>query len=145
MTAVGTAATARRAQRAPRPEQSRRADLRVVGAERSRRARRTTTTVVAAVFAVLFAVAGMQAYLVQGQVRLDRIDEGIAARAEQLDRLSVELATLATPTRIQAAALDAGLVPPRDLVFLAPASAAPLPPEQIAELDGIAGTADDGA
>lgn len=145
MTAVGSAATARRAQRSARPEPSRRADLRVVGAERSRRARRTTTTVVAAVFGVLFAVAGMQAYLVQGQVRLDRIDEGIAARTEQIDRLNVELATLATPTRIQGAALDAGLVPPRDLVFLAPASAAPLTAEQIAELDGIAVTADDGA
>ncbi len=145
MTAVGSAATARRAQRSARPEPSRRADLRVVGAERSRRAHRTTTTVVAAVFGVLFAVAGMQAYLVQGQVRLDRIDEGIAARTEQIDRLNVELATLATPTRIQGAALDAGLVPPRDLVFLAPASAAPLTAEQIAELDGVAVTADDGA
>jgi len=143
MTAAGTAATA--ARRARRAEASQRADLRVVGPARSRGARRTTTLVVAVLFAVLFAVAGMQAYLVQGQVRLDRLEDGITARTDQLDRLTIELATLATPTRIQGAALEAGLVPPRDLVFLAPASAEPLTGEQITQLDGASGAEDDPA
>ena len=136
MTAVGTAATA--ARRAGRVQGSDRADLRVVRPARTGGARRMPLLVLGTFFAVLFAVAGMNAYVIQGQNRLDRLDNGIAARTEQLDRLTIELATLATPTRIQGAALDAGLVPPRDLVFLAPAAAAPLSGEQILQLDGSA-------
>ncbi len=106
---------------APRPK------LEVVRPARKFRPGLVSTVVGTLFFATLFTLAAMQAVLVQGQLKLDRIDRDIAARQDDVERLRVQVATLETPARIQQAAIGNGLVPPPEILFLAPATADPVP------------------
>jgi hypothetical protein len=93
------------------------------------------TVVICLVFGTLFVLAAMQAVLVQGQLRLDRVHHDIETRQEALDKLATEVATLEAPDRIQRAATEFGMVQPPDVVFLAPTTVDVLPPDP-APVDG---------
>lgn len=77
----------------------------------------------AVLFLVLFAVAGAQSLLVQGQLRLDGAEKRLAAEQARYQELRKELAGMESPERIVAAAHAQGMVTPSDLVYLQPADA----------------------
>ncbi|MGD9795109.1 MAG: hypothetical protein AB7V43_16690 [Acidimicrobiia bacterium] len=110
--------------RALRPAESgrtRSARLQVL--EFRRRRRRTglaALALIAVVFGVLFALAGVQAYLVQRQGQLDRINTQIAAREERLDRLRLKVAELTSPEHITARASSLGMTEPEQVTYLRP-------------------------
>ncbi|MDH4147664.1 MAG: hypothetical protein OEY23_21105 [Acidimicrobiia bacterium] len=116
--------------------------LRVVRSvrERRRRAGVLTTVIVTLVFAALFALAAMQAVLVQGQLRLDALNRDVETRLATVDRLELEVSTLEAPDRLAEEARRLGMVEPPEIAFLeasrsapptsaAPTGAAPTPPE----------------
>jgi cell division protein FtsL len=120
---------------APRPVErpargERPSHLRVVrpdeqpGARSLRRLTPATGVVLTAVlFIVLFAVAGAQSLLVQGQVRLDAAEKQLTAEQARYQALRKDLAQMASPERVVAAAHEQGMVTPSDLVYLQPADA----------------------
>jgi hypothetical protein len=74
-------------------------------------------------FIVLFAVAGAQSLLVQGQLRLDASEKRLAAEQARYQELRKDLAGMESPERIVAAAHAQGMVTPVDLVYLQPVDA----------------------
>lgn len=101
--------------RAPRE----RPDLRVVEAPRRRlRVGLVSTLLLATLFAGLFALAAMHSLVVQAQFELDRIDQQVTARQDQIDARRVEVAVLESPAAIVAAADELGMVSPDDVVHL---------------------------
>lgn len=74
-------------------------------------------------FLVLFAVAGAQSLLVQGQLRLDATEKRLAAEQARYQELRKDLAGMESPERIVAAAQAQGMVTPSDLVYLQPTDA----------------------
>lgn len=76
------------------------------------------TVVISLVFSTLFVLAVLQAVLVQGQLKLDQLDREIRQRETERSRREVEVATAESPDRIQAEAVNHGLVTPPDVVFL---------------------------
>ena len=103
---------------APRPDH-----LRVVRPTERRRARLSPATGVALtglLFALLFAVAIAQTLLVQGQVRLDRLDGELTTEQARYQVLRKDVAQLESPGRIVAEAQKQGMVVPDDLVYLQP-------------------------
>lgn len=85
--------------------------------------------VVVVIFATLFAVAALQAVLVQGQMKLDIAQRDIAKQELAREELTLEVAALEAPDRIESAARELGLVRPPQVLFLTalPTSAAPPP------------------
>lgn len=114
---------------ATRPRRPARPDhLRVVApAERARRTITPATVVLltACLFATLFAVAIAHTVLVQGQVKLDRLDAQLSAEQLRYQELRTDVAELESPTRIVAAAHEQGMVIPDDLVYLQPSTPDP--------------------
>ncbi len=110
---------------APRPRPAERPNhLRVVApSERVRRRRLTPAMgvlITAALFATLLAVAVAHTVLVQGQVRLDRLDAELVAEQARYQELRTEVYKLESPDRIVEAAKGQGMVIPDDLVYLQP-------------------------
>ena len=77
----------------------------------------------ALLFIVLFAVAGAQSLLVQGQVRLDTVDKQLTEQQARYQELRKDVAEKESPERIVAAAHEQGMVTPSDLVYLQPGDA----------------------
>lgn len=98
-----------------------RPDLRVVvAAPRRLRMGLLSTILIATFFLGLFALAAMHSLVVQAQFELDRVDQEVATRRDQIDARRVEVAELESPTAIVEAADDLGMVAPDDVVYLAP-------------------------
>lgn len=99
----------------------RRTDLRLVEAPARRRVRVgfVSTIVLATIFAGLFSLAAMHSLVVQAQFELDRLDEQVATREDQIDARRVEVAELESPSAIVEAANELGMVDPIDTVYLA--------------------------
>ncbi len=109
----------------PRPRPAERPNhLRVVApSERVRRRRITPAMAViltAALFATLLAVAVAHTVLVEGQVRLDRLDARLVEEQARYQELRTQVAELESPARIVQAAQQQGMVTPDDLVYLQP-------------------------
>ena len=99
--------------------------LRVVApAERTRRRLTPGMAVLlsAAIFVTLLAVAMAQTVLVQGQVRLDKLDAQLADEQARYQELRRDVAVLESPGRIVDAAHQQGMVEPDDLLYLQPPS-----------------------
>ena len=62
----------------------------------------------ALLFIVLFAVAGAQSLLVQGQVRLDTVDKQLTEQQARYQELRKDVAEKESPERIVAAAHEQG-------------------------------------
>lgn len=89
----------------------RRAPLRVVRPEdRARALGRMSTLVIVGLFAILFAVAGLHAVLVQTQARLDAQRADNLAVIDEIDALEAQLAWIESPEHIEEWAAAAGLV-----------------------------------
>ena len=111
----------------PRPKETAR-HLRVVG-PRERSPRRIDAATGAALtvllFLTLFALAVAHTVLVQGQMRLDRIDAQLTTEQARYQELRTAVAELESPGRIVSAAEDLGMVSPAGLVYLQPSSPDP--------------------
>jgi cell division protein FtsL len=110
---------------APRPRPAERPNhLRVVApSERVRRRRLTPGMAVlltAALFVTLLAVAVAHTVLVEGQVRLDKLDAQLVDGQARYQELRTQVAELESPPRIVQAAHDMGMVTPGDLIYLQP-------------------------
>jgi cell division protein FtsL len=101
----------------------------VAPAERVRRRLTPATGVVltALLFVTLFAIAIAHALLVQGQIRLDGLDDKLTVEQARYQRLRTEVAEMESPARIVAAAQELGMVSPQDLVYLQPEAVEPQP------------------
>ena len=122
---------AARASAAPalrRPRAESRSDLEVVSGARRRWMGVIGPIAVASLFAVLLAMAALQALIVQGQTRLDQLDREVAEAVAHRDRLGLQLAELESPDRIVAEARRLGMVDAPVVVYLTPSRpVAPLP------------------
>ena len=81
------------------------------------------TVAISGAFIALFVLAALQAALVQGQLRLDRLHADVNSQEEARDRLALQVNSLESPERLADAARGQGMVPAPDVVFLY----APLP------------------
>ena len=114
------AAVAAQPRPAARPE-PRRAPLRVVRPDpRSRALGRMSTLVLIGLFAILFAIAGLHAVLVQTQAHLDAQRADNLVVAEQIDALEAQLAWIESPAGIEEWAETIGLVRAPGYVVLSP-------------------------
>jgi cell division protein FtsL len=122
-----------RASTAPAPQRRRpqpattappRRHLRVVPPERQRRSKLSPALgviVTTVVFAGLFALAVVHTLLVQGQIRLDRLDADVAEQQASYQRLRLDVGQLESPERIVAEAESRlGMVSPAELIYLSP-------------------------
>ncbi len=105
--------------RRPAPA-SRRAPLEVVDPRRDRaRARRggrsARLLTCSLVVGSLLAVAGAQAYLTQGQVRLTRLQQSLQTQLAQERQLEIQVANLQNPTHIVSQAQNDGMVAPQQV------------------------------
>jgi hypothetical protein len=66
----------------------------------------------------LFLVAAMQAVLVQGQLKLDKLDGEVSARETVRNRLQAQIDQLESPDRLAQQAGAIGMVTPPEVVFL---------------------------
>jgi cell division protein FtsL len=108
-----------------RPEPARhvepRPDLRLVSVPRRRlRVGLLSSVLIVTFFVGLFALAAMHSLVVQAQFELDRIDEQVATRQNQIDARRVEVAEMESPAAIVEAADGLGMVAPDDVVYLRP-------------------------
>jgi cell division protein FtsL len=71
-------------------------------------------------FGIAFALVVAQALLVQGQQRLDGLDERISTATEAQQELRLRVAELESPARVVAAASALGMVPPEHVTYLTP-------------------------
>jgi cell division protein FtsL len=78
-------------------------------------------------FVIAFAVVACQVLLVQGQQRLDAVNQEIAQQTDRYGELRLEVAELESPERIVAAATQLGMVPPPEVTYLTPTGAVTLP------------------
>jgi cell division protein FtsL len=88
-------------------------------------------------FVALFGVAVCHALLIEGQARVDDLDQRVAAAQARYERLRLHVAELESPQRIAKEAQDElGMVPAGKTVWLTPDDPAPAdapadaPPEQ---------------
>jgi cell division protein FtsL len=125
--------------RSPQPETPRRPDAaprsspqpelqvvdRRVRARRRRRARARLagTAGVIGLLVVVFALVGIHVLLAQNQFQLDRLNARAAKQAAQYDRLRLQVAQLASPERVVAAAVGRlGMEQPPGVTYLTPAA-----------------------
>lgn len=80
-----------------------------------------STLCLVAVFLGLFALAVMHSLVVQAQFELDRLDQTVAGRRDQIDARRVEVARLESPAEVVASARELGMLVPEDRVYLLPA------------------------
>ena len=80
-------------------------------------------------FVALFGVAVCHALLIQGQARVDALDQRVATAQARYERLRLQVAELESPQRIAKEAHDKlGMVPPGNTVWLTPEDPAPADP-----------------
>lgn len=85
---------------------------------------RKGTALCVLVFVGMLSLAAFHAVLVQGQIRLDGLDEAVAAQQEEYHRARLEVARLEAPERVvQEAMTRLGMVAPTEVVHLTPAEA----------------------
>lgn len=134
----------RRLQPSPRRDQParRQPPLRVVDHRRRARPRgagAVTAIATVVIFVALFALAVLQAWLVQGQQRLDRVNQQVAEAQTEYQRLRLEVAQLESPARVVDAAINQlGMVPAGDTTYLTP----PAPVNDAAAMDEPAASSD---
>ena len=127
------AAVAAQPRPAARPE-PRRAPLRVVRPDpRSRALGRMSTLVLIGLFAILFAIAGLHAVLVQTQAHLDAQRADNLVVAEQIDALEAQLAWIESPAGIEEWAAAIGLVRAPGYVVLSPVAEGALAAPSVAD------------
>jgi hypothetical protein len=83
---------------------------------------RIGTLTAVALFVAVFGVVVFQAFLVQGQARLDHLNGQIATERESSKQLQLQLAQLDSPSRIVTAARALGMIDAGDIVYLQPAA-----------------------
>lgn len=115
-----------------RPTESKPPRLRVLTEpELSARGKRRRARLLAAAFSViivggLFGLAVFNVMLAQGQAKLNGLEERATAQQLQYERLRLEVAQLQSPERVVAAAQERlGMVPPAEVIYLTPVTAAP--------------------
>jgi len=123
--AAATSTARRSATVAARPQpvaksRQRRAPLQVVSPPARSGALLRMSMVMVGLFTILFAVAAVQAVLVQTQAHLDSRQAENLAVAEQIDALEAELAWIESPAGIEAWAKATGLVRAPGYVILSP-------------------------
>ncbi len=127
-------AIARVVQPAPGPARGRdRRDRHLRVVPPNRRARpalrlspRTGVVLTVLLFAALFGVAVSHALLIEGQAKVDDLDQQVAAEQARYEELRREVAELEAPQRILAEATgELGMVPAGDPVWLSPDEPAP--------------------
>ena len=99
-----------------------RPDLRVVEAEPRRLPRWKIGGVAGLIlFLALFAVAGAQTFIIQGQRHLDEVNARIATQQSDAEALRMQLAELQSPERITAVAAERlGMIPAPTPVYIVP-------------------------
>ncbi len=83
---------------------------------------RVGTLTAVALFVAVFGVVVFQAFLVQGQARLDHLNGQIATERQTSRQLQLRLAQLDSPARIVTAARALGMIDAGDVVYLQPAA-----------------------
>ena len=83
---------------------------------------RIGTLTAVALFVAVFGVVVFQAFLVQGQARLDHLNGQIATERQTSKQLQLQLAQLDSPSRIVTAAALLGMIDAGDIVYLQPAA-----------------------
>jgi hypothetical protein len=87
---------------------------------------RTGVVLTVLLFAALFGVAVSHALLIEGQVKVDDLDQQVAAEQARYEELRRDVAELESPQRILGeAAGELGMVPAGDPVWLSPDEPAP--------------------
>jgi cell division protein FtsL len=87
---------------------------------------RTGVILTILLFAALFAVAVSHALLIEGQAKVDELDQQVAAEQARYEELRREVAELESPQRILGEATgELGMVPAGDPVWLSPDEPAP--------------------
>jgi cell division protein FtsL len=104
--------------------------LRVVGEAgarwRPRLSARAGVVFTVLAFVALFGVAVCHALLIQGQARVDALDQRVATAQARYERLRLQVAELESPQRIAKEAQDElGMVPAGKTVWLTPEDPAP--------------------
>jgi len=118
-TARRSGAAAARSRPVAQPK-ARRASLRVVSPPARSGALVPMSVVMGGVFTVLFAIAAVQAVLVQTQARIDAQTAANLAIVEQIDALDAQLAWIESPAGIEAWAKETGLVRAPGYIILSP-------------------------
>ena len=120
----------------PRPEPAPERHLHLVSpaevARLARRRRLRLAAVLGGVFltAVLFGVVFVQVLLSQGQLQLDHLQNRLTTEQNRNQRLRLEVAELASPARVVAAAQQRlGMVSPPGVTYLSPNGATNGPPK----------------
>jgi hypothetical protein len=148
--AVAAPARSRRAPAPARTPASRRPPLSVVAPRhRPPLLRRRRALALGVALASVLAVGGAHAYLVEGQVRLARLQQQLAAAQVHQRDLEVEVARLQSPSQVVAQGTHQGLAVPSQVTDLplvpapsasaAPASSAPAAPASSAPASGASG------
>ncbi len=83
---------------------------------------RIGTLTAVALFVAVFGVVVFQALLVQGQARLDHLNNQIAQQQAESKQLRLKVAQLDSPERIVNRAAQLGMIDPGDVVYLAPST-----------------------
>ena len=83
---------------------------------------RVGTLTAIALFVAVFGVVVFQAFLVQGQARLDHLNGQIASEQQTSRQLQLKLAQLESPSRIVNAARALGMIDAGDVVYLQPSA-----------------------
>jgi hypothetical protein len=111
-----------------RPGERARPRLRVAPAPR-RHVRLAVALGAVVTVASLFAVVALHALLAQGQFALERLRDDMAAEELRYEQLRLEVAQLASPSQVVAAARELGLVEPDVVEYIdAPEAAPPATP-----------------
>lgn len=113
---------------APLVPQERRPHLRIVRPGEKQRFHlrltpRTGIAVTVLLFVALFAVAVSHALLIEGQGRLDRLEQQVAKEQARYEEQQVERANLEAPERILSDAEALGMVEPEEVDWLAQSQA----------------------
>jgi cell division protein FtsL len=85
---------------------------------------KTGVSLTVLLFGGLFGVAVSHALLIEGQLRLDRLDQQVSQEQARYERLRLDVAELESPERILTDAQEMGMVPPQDVTWLTPEQAA---------------------
>ena len=83
---------------------------------------RVGTLTAIALFVAVFGVVVFQAFLVQGQARLDHLNGQIDTERQTSQQLELQLAQLDSPARIVTVARALGMIDAGDVVYLQPAA-----------------------
>jgi hypothetical protein len=76
-------------------------------------------------FVGLFAVAACHALLIERQSSIDELETRVAEEQARYEELSLDVAELESPERIRTEAIERGMVPAGEVVWLTPEEPAP--------------------